>query len=197
MHQQGTLTLEEGQAGVQLPGAVAEGQGVVLGPGVLAGGDSNAVLFQQNCNHLPKTVSALINTLPTPLTHTLQELLPARHHGRGRKDTVLQAQQGSDPLGSWDFRAHAIVYSKDSANVTGRGHTKRRPLGVLPVLRGPRRHSEPVTVTCSVLTACSAACHSALRCQFPLASQDAHQGKPSTQCVEAGLAGGRTVGKPD
>lgn len=83
-HQQEALTLEEGQAGVQLPGAVAEGQGAVLGPGVPARGSCHAVLFQQNCNHLPKTVSARINTLPAHLPHISQELPPARHQGSDR-----------------------------------------------------------------------------------------------------------------
>lgn len=126
--QQEALTLEEGQAGVQLPDAVAEGQGAVLGPGVPAGGGGHAVLFQQNGHHLPKTGSVRISTLPTPLAHASGSCSPPRTtEATGRKDTVLRAQQGNDPAGSRGFRAHAIVYGRGSAEVTGRGHVKRRP----------------------------------------------------------------------
>lgn len=126
--QQEALTLEEGQAGVELPGAVAEGQCVVLGPGVSAGGSCHMVLFQQNCNHLPKTVSARVNKLPAHFTHVSQELLPAWHQGSDRyKDTVLQAQQGNSSSGSWDLRALAMVHGRDSAKVQGRRHVTHRP----------------------------------------------------------------------
>lgn len=44
--------LQERQAGVELGGAVAEGQGATLCPGAAARCRCHTVLFQQDCNHL-------------------------------------------------------------------------------------------------------------------------------------------------
>lgn len=52
------LTLQEGQAGVELGGAVAEGQGATRCPGAAARCRCHTVLFQQDCNHLSKTASS-------------------------------------------------------------------------------------------------------------------------------------------
>lgn len=52
------LTLQERQAGVELCGAVAKGQGAALHSRAPARHHGHTVLFKQNHNHLSKTVSS-------------------------------------------------------------------------------------------------------------------------------------------